>query len=183
MRTRSRVVAVLSLVVMVFGFSAQASAGAGQPPGVTASCQIARPSPTAVNGTAQVQMSPPDGNGFANFQVIMAVGFKSNQFNFVATIPGVQVVNGSTLDAICAMLVAPGTVTVNGVPSSSATLNDAIVQALGVGTTVDVTSNSVLGTACNSTNCQTGSSPRGLTFTFFPDGSANASGTVTLYLQ
>jgi hypothetical protein len=183
MKTRSRVVAALSLVVLVFGFSTQAIAGAGQPPGVTSSCQIARPTPTGVNGTANVQMSAPDGSGFANFQVIMALGFRGNQVNFVASIPGVEVVNGSTLDAICAMLVATATVTVNGVPSSSTTLNDAIVQAFGVGTTVDVTSQSVLGTACNSTNCNTGSSPRGLTFTFFPDGSASASGPITLYLQ
>lgn len=182
MKTHRRLAAALSLVI-VCGLSTEAMAGAGQPPGTLAACQLPRPSGTPVGGIAQVMVGAPDVNGFAQVLIQMTLSHKGTVFTFSATLPTVQVVNGSILDAICAMLVAPGTV--NGI---SGTLNDQIVAALGFkNRNVMITSDSIQGSACidpTAPKCQTLNNPAGITFTgdLF-SGTLTGTGTFTLYLQ
>jgi hypothetical protein len=183
MKAYRTVVVGLSLIGIIFGFSTQASAGAGQPPGALASCQLPRQSGTPVGGIGQVMVSTPDVNGFAQVLIQMTLSHKGTVFTFSATLPAVQVVNGSILDAICAMLVAPGTV--NGIDG---TLNDQIVAALGFkNRNVMITSDSIQGSACidpTAPKCQTLNNPSGITFTgdLFA-GTLTGTGTFTLYVQ
>jgi len=183
--------AVVGLVGILFGLTAEAVADGGAPPGVLADCETTQPKGASLNGTVGLQVYAADFSADVTFRF----QFNGQSHILRAHLGGVN--TATIMDAVCSILAAPvtgasldGTQVYPG-PPSAPTVQDIILGAIGrPNSTLQATKRGISGLICPSdtlpcSQLDASNRPAGLNFDIIPPGASvrSAVADVTFYLD